>query len=307
MKDQDTEDRTNRNHHLLLKTHRDADLFLNSAEIDNALSRLCTFFSGRVGIADREMLSFCLRHIFYNVNQMHTLFLPELTECSLGKARAEQNRLHVHTMPMRKIPVKKLQVQYSIWSFLQEIEATLERLEPLCRLMISATTNMLNELDRTCSIKNKIKQVGPIENRDDVSIDHPQENKEQSLDQDQIRQDDHSEWQRELALMREKSSTWLRSYEKLLPFSVQFAILEPMIPALPQLDGGFALLLKSACAIFGDILTDFQESGTDEDEKVTTLLLDIIQRCDQIMLQIGILVEPLHVLTGQYTLETTIQ
>ncbi len=304
MKDQDTEDRTNGNHRLLLETHRNADLFLNSAEIDDVLSKLCTFFGSRVGIADREMLSFCLRHIFYNVNQMYTLFLPELTQCSLGKARTEQKRLPVHTMPMRNMPVQKLQVQYSIWSFLQEIEATLERLEPLCRLIISATTNMLNELDRTCSIQSKIRQ--PVENRDDVSIDHPQGSQVQSSDQSQTQQAD-SKWQRKLVLMRAKSSTWLKSYERLLPFSIQFAILEPMIPALPQLDGGLTLLLKSACAIFGDILPDFQESGTDEDEKATTLLLDIIQRCDQIMLQIGILVEPLHILTGQYTLETIIQ
>ena len=304
MKDQDTEDRTNRNHHLVLKTHRDADLFLNSAEVDDALRRLCTFFSGRIGIADREILSFCLRHIFYNVNQMYTLFLPELTECSLGKARTEQKRLHIHTMPMRNMPVQKLQVQYSIWSFLQEIEATLERLESLCRLLISATTNMLNELDRTCSIPSKRRQ--PVEKRDDVSTDHPQGSQLQSSDQGQRQQAD-SEWQREIAYMREKTSIWLRSYERLLPFSVQFAILQPMIPALPQVDGGLTLLLKSSCTIFGDILPDFQESGTDEDERVTTLLLDIIQRCDQIMLQIGILVEPLHVLTGQYTLETTMQ
>lgn len=79
-----------------------------------------------------------------------------------------------------------------------------------------------------------------------------------------------------------------------------------MIPTLPQIDMALNTLLKSACTIFADILPDFQISEMDKDEKVTILLLDIIQRCDQILLQIGILVEPLHVLIGQYTLETTI-
>lgn len=305
MKDQDTEDRTN--HHLVLKTHTDADLFLNSAEIDDVLRRLGTFFSGRVSVADREMLSFCLRHIFYNVNQIYTLLLPELTKCSLGKASTEQKRLRIHTLPMRNMPVQSLVIQYSIWSLLQEIEATLERLEPLCQLVTSATTNMLNELDKTCSIKSKMRQAGPTENSNRTAIGPTVEGPLQSSGQSQRQQADSDEWQLGLAQMREKTRAWLKSYQAQLPLSVQFAILEPMIPALSQIDAAFTLLLKSACTIFGDILPDFQESETSEDEKATTLLLDIIQRCDQIVLQIGVLAEPLHVLTGQYTFETTMQ
>ncbi|MBA2677758.1 MAG: hypothetical protein H0U76_05110 [Ktedonobacteraceae bacterium] len=301
MKDRDTKEKTNSNQHLLVKTHMHVDLFLNSVEIDEVLGRLCTLFSGRVGIADRETLTFCLRHIFYNVNQLYTLFLPELTKCSLGKASAGQKHLHIHTMPTRNMPVQNLMIQYSIWSLLQEIEATLERLEPLCQLVTSATTNILNELDRTCSIKNKREQARPGEIEDETPTDHARES------QGQTQQADDDEWQLGLIQMREKTNAWLNSYEKQLSLSVQFAILAPMIPALPQIDAAFALLLKSSCAIFRDILPDFQASGTDEDEKGTTLLLDIIQRCDQIVLQIGILAQPLYVLTGQYTLETTMQ
>jgi hypothetical protein len=299
MKDRDTEDTTNQNHSLLVKTQSDTDLFLNSAEIDDVLRRLCTFFSDRVGLANREMLSFCLRHIFYNIDQMYTFFLPELTECTLGKAKTEQQqRPRIHTMPLRNMPVQNLTIQYHIWSLLQEIEASLERLEPLCQLIISATTTMLNELDRTCSIKSK--RVGPGEK--EAPSYHAQENRMPHQDQ----QENGSEWQGGLVQIREKTSIWLKSLETQIPFSVQFAILAPMIPALSQMDVALALLLKSAYAIFRDILPAFQETGTDDD-KVTPLFLDISQRCDQMVLQIGVLVEPLHILTDQYTLETPIQ
>ena len=286
MENQDIEDSTANNHHPLLKTHLAEDIFLNSAEIDGALRKLSRFFNDRIGVADREMVTFCLRHIFYNVNQMYTLFLPELTRCSMDTV--EEHYLRIQNMPMRNMPTKNIIIQYQIWSLLQEIEATLERIEPLCQLVISATTNMLNELDRTCSIEDSAKPIGQQKEQDAL----------------ESQQEESDEWQWGLAQMKMKMSAWLKNNET--QFSIQFAILEPMIPALPQIDTALHMLLTSTCAIFGDILPDFQVSEMDEDEKVTILLLDIIQRCDQILLQIGILVEPLHILTGQYTLETTI-
>lgn len=306
MENQNTEDGMKSNHHLLLKTHQAEDLFLNSAEIDGTLKKLSRFFNDRLGVADRETISFCLRHIFYTTNQMYTLFLPELSNCRMENAGIGKEHFRIYTMPMRNTPVKNLVTQYHIWSLLQEIEAVLERLEPLCQLIISAITNMLNELDRTCSIKHKREKTTQKEQVNPY-IHSARENQVQSPDQGQAQQGESGEWERGLAQMRDKMSIWLKSNETYLSFSIQFAILEPMIPALPQLDVAFNALLKSVCAIFGDILPDFQESGTNEDEKATILLLDIIQRCDQILLQIGILAGPLHVLTGQYTLETTIQ
>ncbi len=300
MENQDIEDNPKSNHHLLLKTHLTEDIFLNSAEIDGTLGKLSRFFNDRIGVADREMVTFCLRHIFYNVNQMYTLFLPELTRCNMETADAEEDHLRIQNMPTRNMPIRNIIIQYQIWSLLQEIEAALERLEPLCQLVISATTTMLNELDRTCSIEDSTRQAEQQIGK--KAIEH----QAQSADESQARRDESDEWQWGLAQMKMKMSTWLKNNESQPSFSIQFAILEPMIPALPQIDIALNILLKSSYAIFGDILPDFQENETDEDEKVTILLLDIIQRCDQILLQIGILVEPLHILTDQYTLETTI-
>ena len=56
MENQDIEDNTQGNHHLLSETHLADNIFLNSAEIDGALRKLSRFFNDRIGVADREMV-----------------------------------------------------------------------------------------------------------------------------------------------------------------------------------------------------------------------------------------------------------
>jgi hypothetical protein len=296
MKNQDTKDTTKNNDHPALQTQMDEDLCLNPAGIDEALKKICGSFSSRVGIADIEILSFCLRHIFYNTNQIYTLLLPELTVCTTESTEIENDHFHARNMPMRNMPIRNVNIQYRIWSSLKEIEATLERLEPLCQLIISATTNILNELDRTCSIHTTTQytetqtQTRPGDEQQTANASHIQSNDQNILQQG-------------LAHIIEKMNT----KKNRLSFSVQFAILAPMIPALSQIDAALDTMFKSIYAIFGDILPNIPDNRIYEDESSATVLLDLIQRCDQIVLQLALLAEPLHVLTGQYTLETALQ
>ncbi len=298
MKSQASEDTTKNNYHLLA-IHTNEDLCLNSVRIDNALRKICSYFSSRIGIADREILVFCLQHIFYNTNQIYTLLLPEVTACTTESTDEENDHSRTRNMPMRNMPTKNINIQYQLWSSLQEIEFTLERLQFLCQLIISATTNMLNELDRTCSVHITTQHLKTENGK--------QTYERQTSNSDQLESDDDDTWQWGLAQAIEKTHTWLQNNQDRLSFSGQFAILAPMIPALAQIDTALDNLLKSVYTIFSDILPDLPESITDGDESSATLLLDLIQRCDQILLQLGILAEPLHVLTGQYILETTLQ
>jgi hypothetical protein len=299
--DQDIEDTTKSNHHSLLKTPTNEDLCLNPAGIDDALKKICNYFSNRLGIADIEILSFCLRHIFYNTNQIYMFLLPELTICTTESAQLEKDHPRARNMPMRNMPVKSINIQYRIWSSLQEIEVTLERLEPLCQLLISATTNMLNELDRTCRIHTTVRHT------ETGNTQQEQNGPDSEASNSNHIQSDNNKWQWGLSQAIEKISMCAKNNRARLSFSIQFAILEPMIPAITQIDSALDDLFKSIDAIFSDILPDIQRSASDSDESSATLLLDLIQRCDQILLQLVILAEPLHVLMGQYTLETTLQ
>ncbi len=303
MKSQDTEDTIKSNYYSVLRTPTNEDLCLNPAGIDDALKKICSYFSNRLGIADIEILSFCLRHIFYNTNQIYMFLLPELTVCTTESAQLEKDHPRARNMPMRNMPVKNINIQYRIWSALQEIEATLERLEPLCQLLISATTNMLNELDRTCSIHTTVQHT---ETGNTQQEQNGPDSEGQASDSNHI-QSDNNKWQWGQAQAIEKISMCAKNNQNRLSFSIQFAILEPMIPAITQIDSALDDLFKSIDAIFSNILPDIQRSARDSDESSATLLLDLIQRCDQILLQLVILAEPLHVLMGQYTLETTLQ
>lgn len=302
MQSQDIEDTTQSNDDSIIKTLTNEDLCLNAAGIDDALKKICGYFSSRIGVADIEILSFCLRHIFYNTNQIYAFLLPELTACTTESTQLEKDHPRARNMPMRNMNTKSINIQYRIWSSLQELEATLERLEPLCQLIISATTNMLNELDRTCSVRPKTQ---PMETDKAQQTQSGPTNKRQN--DNHIQGDDDNKWQWGLARAIEKIGLCAKYNQSRLSFSVQFAILEPMIPDLTQIDSALDNLFKSICAIFCDILPDIQCSVRDEDESSATLLLDLIQRCDQILLQLVILADPLHVLMGQYTLETTLQ
>ncbi|GAC1358825.1 MAG: hypothetical protein NVS2B12_38560 [Ktedonobacteraceae bacterium] len=323
MKSRNTKDTMRSEQHQFVETQTTEDLFLDMAgiagvagvteiEIQSTFSTLFSCFNDRISTADRETLSFCLRHLFYHTHQVYTLFLPEMTTCTEESAQIETAYAHMLTMPMRNMPLKNVNVQYRLWSLLQEIEATLSRMAPLCQLVISAATNVIADLDRSCSIPVNAQQQRAYERACTQQSEHRKDGKHTQHqhifnDQNDATSAAGAEWLLESSQMIQKTESWLQHNQARLSFSVQFSILRPMIPTLIQIDGGLDDLLRSVYAIFANILPACLKSPARADEQITTLLLDISQRCDQILLQIGILVEPLRLLMGQYTLETMLQ
>ena len=74
------------------------------------------------------------------------------------------------------------------------------------------------------------------------------------------------------------------------------------MPTVSQLDEAFNVLLDSAAAIFGDILPSFQALSTDNDEIIATLLFDLMQQSDQLLIQFDKALEPLYALIDYFSL-----
>jgi hypothetical protein len=60
-------------------------------------------------------------------------------------------------------------------------------------------------------------------------------------------------------------------------------------------------------AIFGDILPGFQAISAGEDETVATLLFDLMQQVDQLLLQLAITREPLQVLIEHFAIDKSMK
>lgn len=94
----------------------------------------------------------------------------------------------------------------------------------------------------------------------------------------------------------EQLGCWQGSYNECTPFAGQFGNIIASIPALVHLDGAFNVLLDCAGAIFGDMLPSSQAISVSDDDAVVTLLFDLMQQSDQMLVQFDTMLEPLHAL-----------
>lgn len=237
-----------------------------------------TYCGNRANPEDMCMLRFCLQHIFLCVDTLYSATLLDLTPSTSTPTKLEDILKHRRT-----------------WTQLQETKRILDRLEPLCQLFNGAVTNILASLDplpeshtRSSTMPSEEMDTIDIANAPGTTDTHSRTFQEQ--------------WEQALIFLTSRLGEWQQCHIRHRSFSSQFIALIAEIPTLAEIDSPFDHLLENARAIFGEILLDFQAISAGDDEAVATLFLDMLQKSDQILLQIDTLMEPLHSIIKHYTL-----
>jgi hypothetical protein len=266
----------------------------DAAGLDIVLARMQRCFASRAYPQDTEILDVSLRHIFASANTLYSSLLPELTASTIltttdtQLAQIEQS-LHTH---------------YCIWYLLQEIEALLERLEPLCQLLIGAATNILEAFDRSCSIyetsyiKKRLQQEGEDDENTEILA---------AIEVSHIPENTYYQWMQAVRLLTTRLQNWNTTNKTRTPFVNQFMPMTLAAPSLPHIDTAMDVLFENIHAIFGTMLPEFHTIAKGDDDTTATLLLDIVQKTDQILIQTRTCLEPLHTLIRQYGVESTLQ
>jgi hypothetical protein len=249
------------------------DQYAESVELTIVLARLNSYCNGQVSVEDLELLGFSLHHLFYSVSALYRDVLPELA--AIGQPPLES-----------RDGINDLLRLHRIWTRLQTVKRLLGKIEPLCHLLSNTITCILDALDAPQS--------------DYYLHTVPPEIPTQSYQEYLRYLEDQEEWERTVALLGEHVNAWQRCYEQRLFFATCFAHLSTAIPSLPQVDSAFASLLDAASAIFSDILLDFHAVSAGDAIAVATVLLDMMQKIDQILIQVDVLSEPLHALLKEH-------
>ena len=165
--------------------------------------------------------------------------------------------------------------RHALWEQLQAILLLLERVESHCHLLLGTTTCVLATLDTTeeaaFSTEAPTTYVGT------------------------------EQWQHAYEVLSLALHNWQEQRRVHLTFATAFA--STSVASLVQVDTTLALLFDSASAIFGDIIPDIQLVAQGDDEVVATLLFDLMQQNDLLLIQISKLVEPLQHLMRHYAVK----
>jgi hypothetical protein len=258
------------------------------------LERMRRCFWDRISNHHIDMLSMCLSNIFISVDELYRILLPELTTC------LQRNPTHSE----KPITEQEISAHYCIWSLLQDIENALEHLEPLCHLLINTIMTTVEALDRSCSIYGaaRIKRQLLREGEDEESTEILA-----AISTAQISDHTYYHWMQAVRSLSEQLQQWQYCNQTRCSFAQQFDLFATMIPTLGQVDSMLDLIVDTMQAIFGQILPEFHMIARGDDETATTLLLDVTQKIDLILLTIHTQIEPLYILTREYAHKIKLQ
>ena len=255
--------------------------------LSGILGQMVAYFRNRVNVDDLDVLNFSLHHLFCRIDYLYLTALPELLNSSLPAVTEQAFS-------------DDLACRQHIWSKLRDIKHIINRLEPLCNLLVDATRCILEAFDSTGHMAGVPKRspVTTDENtlpRLTAMVQSEEQEWQQPLNQEH--------WEQALTALIMCLSTWQQSYSQLAHFIDHFAYVLPTIPSLTQLDEVFNILLDSAGTIFGELLPKAISAGQMVDDAgVATLLFDLMQQTDQLLLQFDTALEPLHALIEHFTL-----
>jgi hypothetical protein len=241
------------------------------AGVSVILERMVAYFADRVHGEDLNVLSFSLRHLFGCMDYLYRSVLPELLKTP------EQS------------PMDDLVRRHTTWTKLRSIKQTLNRVVPLCDLLNDVVDRTLDALDLTS----------------DAEVSFAKRTLQSALyadEQEWLRILNLDRWDLAIANLTACLHFWQEEYHQCSLFVDSFAQVLPVIPSLAQLDDIFVTILDSAGALFGDILPNFQALAPGDDEIAATILFDLMQQVDQLLLQLDLAIEPLHTLTEHFTL-----
>ncbi len=259
----------------------DESRFAGAAGLAVILGQLVAYFSERANIDDLDVLGFSLHHLFCRIDMLYRVILPDV----LHDPTAEEKPAHI---------IEEYIQDQHLWTQLRAIKHTLERMEPLCHLLSDATESILDALDSTHGKHNARKHADDVE----PSLHDDEQNWLETLNQER--------WDMALTAITESLGQWQESHSHLIPLT-QISQLTDTVssnPTIAQFDAALTVVLDSAGAIFGDIMPGFQAIADEDDEAVATLLFDLMQQADQLLVQCDSMVEPLQTLIEYFALGT---
>ena len=256
------------------------------AGLSGILVQMVAYFRNRVNVDDLDVLNFSLHYLFCRIDYLYLTALPDL----LSSIPAVTEQAFSDDLACRQ----------NIWSKLRDIKHIINRLEPLCNLLVDATRCILEAFDSTGHMAGVPRRSPATTDENTLTrltamVQSEEQDWQQPLSQEHCEQ--------ALTALITCLSTWQQSYSQLAHFIDHFAYVLPTIPSLTQLDEVFNILLDSAGTIFGEILPKAISAGqTVDDAGVATLLFDLMQQTDQLLLQFDTALEPLHALIEHFTL-----
>jgi hypothetical protein len=254
------------------------------------LERMRRCFWDRMPHQHIEVLSLCLCNIFTNVDELYRVLLPELT------TNLQANPI------LSEDPITE--GHYCIWNLLQDIESALEQLDPLANLLINTITAIIEALDRSCSI------YGAARSKQRLLLDGEDEESTKlltAISTAQISDTTCYYWMQAIRSLTDQLQHWQDCNQTRCSFAQEFALFASMLPTLGQLDSMLDLIVTTMQTIFGQLLPAFHTIARGDDETATTLLLDIMQKIDLILLTLNTQVEPLYILTREYVHKIQLQ
>jgi hypothetical protein len=238
--------------------------------LDMLLEKLQRHFIGRASAQEVELLTFNLRYLFYAIDTLYGLCLPNLLPDTPVQAWSPEDARYI---------------RYSIWQQFQEVERLLERVEPLCCLLSNVIVSLLEAINRTCLMPTRV--TASIEMQGTEQLD----------EQLYFHMIEEEQWQQAMVQFNVYLQLWHSTQRA--SFVSQFAQQPSTLPLLKQIDIAFEQIAVSCVISFGEILPGFQ-SSTLNDEAIIMLLLDLQQGIDQVLFQLPTLHAPLHTLVKSY-------
>jgi hypothetical protein len=113
---------------------------------------------------------------------------------------------------------------------------------------------------------------------------------------------DPERWEQAFSTLTQQLLSWQQRHTSSPTFASQFARLLPTIPALSELDAAFATILDNAGAIFGDILPGFRAILSSDESMVATLLYDLMQQSDHLLVKFETTLEPMNALIKYFAI-----
>jgi hypothetical protein len=265
------------------------------------LGQLVAYFHHRTNIDDLDVLSFSLHHLFCRIDFLYETALPRLAALAeAGTGTASQDGSHHppyaqqqainHTHPVRH--------REQLWTQLQTINRTLDRMEPICHLLSDATECILERFDASTDMLGFLDQQQGEDESNKAS--------EQNDDINYFQMIDAGRWDHAFAAITNSLLSWQTQYGKLTPFTTQFAPLLQAIPLLPEIDTALATILDSAGAIFGDILPGFRAILESDEAMIAALLYDLMQQSDHLLVKFDTTLEPMNMLIKYYAVGTSL-
>ncbi len=235
-----------------------------TVDIPALIEQLCSGIELPIHTHDRDILCFCLHHLFLSIEMLSQAVRRNFSE-EFSSAEAQS------------ASIWQMKQQRATWTYLWEVKQALERVEPLCQLLNDACSAMLISL-ATPAATVPLQTIPAVP---DTSFTI------------------HLYCEQFLDALTPALNGWLQCLTQPHTFRYRFAHLFSATPMLLQIDNAFSNLLKCASSLFRDTLPTL--STTQLNEQIA-ILLDLMQKIDLILQQIDMIMIPLHTLSKQFAL-----